>query len=856
MKEKVKIKKVTCVLLLICLLFSNMSVFATSIGQSVDIVFIKDCGQHINYRADNGAVGPVITSYVGYYENGQFYPSYCLEVKKPGVGSDLQYPVSVDSAVNNDMVYRVLIRGFGYNSWQDMGMSSEEDAFVATKQAIYSVLDGRDIGRYSARDARGEQIVNKIRELVDFGRNGTLTPYQSVVNVNAISEAGVDNIDSNYISQTFIANAEVSAKNIQIQINESQAPEGTMLVDANNNPKNNFAENEHFKIIVPRKNITKDLNIDFILRADVKTYPALYGTSPNDSLQDYALVADPYTLATAQKTMNYKPVGELEIEKVSNGDSEITGKPGGSGLEKTGFNIKAADGSFEKNLETDSNGKIKLSNLELKKYIITETYASDYYLKGDDTVFEVDLTHDGEVIKVKFENTPVDIEVNVDKDSDKEEAQGNEIVTYTIDNIKNLSNVKLDDFTLTDYLPKEVRIQNLETGTYNEGLKYKITYDTNKRKNIEVTKDLSTKVNNKIDFTKEKLGEGEYITSYTMHFGKVKIGFSNTSKMFVKTKVIEGLEDESTFINDVKVYGHYLEAKAEDEDDVPVKVYENILKIKKVSKEYNQYTDKDAGTSINATLELLDENKKYITTLKVTDKEELIYKYLETGKTYYLKEIFTDPYYTVKDELTEFKFTENGQVVEVVIENDIVNLVVDVEKNGPTQAKQGDIINYDFNHVGNFSNVPLENFVWGDKLPRQVRLQKVMTGTWNEELDYEIQYITNKNTNWKYIGEKYSTAENYEIDFTSLDLEDGEYVTEYRFLFGKVKSGFQEVEKPQVTVKINEDLANNKIFVNKSYVRGTYEETTVEDEDDAHTIVYTPEEPKKEETLPKTGFDY
>ena len=136
-----------------------------------------------------------------------------------------------------------------------------------------------------------------------------------------------------------------------------------------------------------------------------------------------------------------------------------------------------------------------------------------------------------------------------------------------------------------------------------------------------------------------------------MNFGTVKIGFSNNTKMKVETKVIEGLLDKSSFINNVKVHGTYLNAKVEDKDDVPVKVYENILKIKKVSKEYNQYTNLDAGTKINATFELLDENKKYIDTLNVKSDEDFTYKYLETGKTYYLRELSTDPYYVINKDL-------------------------------------------------------------------------------------------------------------------------------------------------------------------------------------------------------------
>ena len=237
MIKRKSMKKIVSILLLMITLISNFSsVFAVSVGQSVDIVSLRECEQHINFRASNGNVGPVTANFVGYYENGKFYPAYCLEANKTGASSDLSYAVSVDSAANNDAVYRVLIKGYPYTSWQDMGLESEDDAFVATKQAIYCVLDNRDVNRYTARDARGQKIVNKIKELADFGKNGSITPYQSVVNVNAVSDAGVDNINNDYISQVFVANTEVTSQNIEVQLNTATAPEGTFLADINNNP--------------------------------------------------------------------------------------------------------------------------------------------------------------------------------------------------------------------------------------------------------------------------------------------------------------------------------------------------------------------------------------------------------------------------------------------------------------------------------------------------------------------------------------------------------------------------------------------------------------------------------------------
>ena len=753
---------------------------------------------------------------------------------------------------NNQMVWRVLLNGFPYKTPAEMGVPDERSAFAVTKQAVYAVLDGRDTSRYSGVDEIGNQMADAVRRLVDIGRNGTQTYQDPVINVSSISPAGVDNIDSNYISQTFNVSSEVNMKDINVILDTFSAPTGTKVTDINNNERTNFDKGENFKVLVPRENIKDEITVQFTLSGQCETYPILFGKAPNDNVQDYVLTTDPFVVSTAKSQMNYKPSVDIEIDKISSGESEITGKGEGEPLEGAKFNVKSEDGSFNKDYYTDANGKITLSNMDIQKYIITELESAKYYLLNKDTQVEVTPEHDGDDQKVVFENTPVDIKVNVDKDSDKEEVQGNEILTYTIDNIKNLSNVPLDNFTLTDDLPDEVRLQKLQTGTYNEDLKYSIYYNTNKRENIKLQDNLSTKVNNEIDFTNLELAKDEYVTQFQLKFGTVKIGFSNVEEMTVTTKAIEGLEKDSVFENNVNVEGTYIDVPTEDEDDVPTKVYENVLKVTKVSKEYNQYTELEKGSKINATFEILDENKNHVETVKTTDGE-FTYKYLETGKQYFLKELSVDDYYVISEDLIPFKFEENGQTIEITVENDNVNLVVDVEKNGPTQAKQGDIITYDFNHVGNFSNVPISDFIFGDKLPRQVRLQSLTTGTWNEELTYKIQYITNQNTNWAYIGEDYNTNENYTVDFTTLDLQDGEYVTQYRFIFGDVKEGFREEEKPTTTVKINEDLANNKIIVNDCYVNGQYVDTPLEDEDDAHTIVYTPEE-NKEVELPKTGM--
>ena len=856
MSLKKNSKKIIGSILLLCMMLTNLSpVFALTKGSTADIIYKGQCGDYITYTRD-GATFVVDTAYVGFNDNGTFHPAYCVNRNTPGVSHEREYGVEaadLSQLANNQALWRTLINGFPYKTPQEMGLQNEKQAFMATKQAIYRVIDGESVDAYGYINETGKQMVKKIKELVNIGRNGTQTYKDPVINITKVSNAGVDSKDTEYISQTFKVDAQVDLENISAILNTSSAPAGTFIADNNNNSKTNFNKGDTFKVLVPRKNITSDISVQMSFNGDCKVYPILFGKAPNSGLQNYLLATDPFVTSSARATMDYHPTADIEIDKVSNGYSEITGKEEGAKLAGAVFTVESKDGTFKKEVTTDEYGKFVLSGLDLKEYIITEKAAPDYYLKGKDVKCSVELKYDGDNKKITFENTPVIIKVNVDKDSDKDEAQGREIVTYEIDNIKNLSNVPLDNFTLTDDLPKEVRILSLQTGTYNEDLEYTVEYSTNKKQDIKLQDKYSTSVDNKIDFTNIELDEDEYITSYSLKFGTVKLGFSNTSKMYVETKVIEGLEDKSVFTNNVKVSGTYLEAKTEDEDDVPVTVYENILKINKVTKEYNQYTELPEGTKINAVFDLLDENKEYITTFNINKDEDFIYKYLETGKTYYLKEISCDPYYVINKDLTEFKFKENGQVIDLVIKDDIVNLVPSVEKEAPTEAEKGEVITYSFDKVGNFSNIGVADFIWGDKLPKQVKIQSLETGTWNEELNYKIQYITNKNTNWKDVGE-FSTTENNKIDFTNMELEEDEYIKEFRVIFGDVKEGFTHIEAPKVLAKVNEDVQNNKIFVNHTYVTARYQETKLEAKDEAHTVVYTKQKPT-DKALPKTGLD-
>ncbi len=132
-----------------------------------------------------------------------------------------------------------------------------------------------------------------------------------------------------------------------------------------------------------------------------------------------------------------------------------------------------------------------------------------------------------------------------------------------------------------------------------------------------------------------------------------------------------------------------------------------------------------------------------------------------------------------------------------------------------------------------------------------IRLDKIYTGTWNEKLEYSVWYKTNKE-DFKLIKDKLDTDIIYELDFNNLELQEDEYIVEFEFRFGTVKSDFHELESPVVYVNVLDNLKNGFTFTNNTRVSGDYLDVHIEDKDKWSTIIYSRKLIKSGE-LPKTG---
>ena len=201
-------------------------------------------------------------------------------------------------------------------------------------------------------------------------------------------------------------------------------------------------------------------------------------------------------------------------------------------------------------------------------------------------------------------------------------------------------------------------------------------------------------------------------------------------------------------------------------------------------------------------------------------------------------------------ELTAYLEYE-GQILRFEVEDKSLSTGVAITKTGPKEIVAGQPVRYAFSGIANTSNVSLSNFYWRDTLPAQVRLDTVVTGTYNRPGTYKIVYRVNGGGH-RTLADNLSTQKNYTLaaSATALKLASNERVTEIMFVFGQAPAGFAQVEKPYLHCKAVTGLSAGS-FVNVADVGGTYGGTWVQGISRWVTTVYgKPVIP----TLPKTGY--
>ena len=380
------------ILIILSLMILNFMVFINSTTavqlNSANIYAVKDCGSLLKYK---GVV--VKVTYVEYSNNGMNFPAYCLDKTKPGAEVN-PYEVSVSEAIQDVKLWRYIINGYPYKTLNELGVASQEEAFTATKQAIYCYNHGNDINSYEPIGEAGVRTLNAMHQIINNANNSTESQISNVIRINKnIDKWKQDEREKEYISKRYSVSAETELDTYKITLNgkDGKGLDGIKLVDENNNIKNEFKGNEDFKIMVPIKQTKEKGAFNIEVAAQVKTKAVLYGKAPNSSYQDYALTAATYEDGK----------GNAEDEYIKNETKIIIIKQDVDTKEKL-QNVEFELLDENKNvvyssLKTDSNGRIEIGNIIPGRYYIKEKNSIDGYEKYEELI-AVDTELNQEII--------------------------------------------------------------------------------------------------------------------------------------------------------------------------------------------------------------------------------------------------------------------------------------------------------------------------------------------------------------------------------------------------------------------------------------------------------------------------
>ena len=274
------------------------------------------------------------------------------------------------------------------------------------------------------------------------------------------------------------------------------------------------------------------------------------------------------------------------------------------------------------------------------------------------------------------------------------------------------------------------------------------------------------------------------------------------------------------------------------------------IQIVKKSADYNPTNGLPAGTLLeSAVFEIYDKAGNLVDTIKSDSRGLAVSKQLPLSR-YTIREVKAPANYGINEEVLTAYLEYEGQILRFEVTDQSLSTGVSITKTGPKEVVSGQPVNYTFSGIANTSNVRLDSFYWRDTLPAQVRLNTVVTGTYNFPGTYKITYRVNGGE-YRTLADNLSTAQNYTLAAspTALGLAANERVTEIMFVFGQAPGGFAQVEKPVLKCTAISGLTAGSSFVNVADVGGVYNDQWVQAISRWVTTVYGKPTP-----LPRTGY--
>lgn len=656
----------------------------------------------------------------------------------------------------------------------------------------------------------------------------------------------------------------------------SNAPKGAILVKKVSSADNSPLSDVEFLVTKSDGSVVGDANGKFV--TDSTGTFLVKGVEPGTTLIIKETRAKPgYLLDDTPQTVQVKegqtvtvefrnqPMGNLIIHKLSSKDK--------TPLEGVQFKITYADGTYLPDeggklssnglYWTNAEGQIILSDIT-GTVVATEVESIPGYTIDPNTQSQTVVVNPDDTQELWFYNSPVGgVEFTKVNEADKTETISG--VTFEI---RRVSDDALVDTVTTGkdgkvFLPLEAGDYYAQETKAADGFKlddtpiYFTVKDGETTRKTVTNKAFSGILLHKIDADTQKGIYGVTFLLYDSNMNPVdqfttdQNGYAYIDTLELSGKVyLRELENEG-YIVDEQLKTVYVKPGETTEITWENRAITGQIQIVKKSADYNPTNGLPAGTLLEgAVFEIYDKAGNLVDTIRSDSRGLAVSKPLPLSR-YTIREVKAPANYGVNEtELTAY-LEHEGQIVKFEVTNKSLTTGVSITKTGPKEIIAGQPVRYTFSGIANSSNVRLDNFYWRDTLPAEVRLDTVVTGTYNFPGTYKITYRVNGGE-YRTLADNLSTSKNYTLaaSATALGLASNERVTEVMFVFGQAPAGFAQVEKPYLHCTAVANLASTS-FVNVADVGGVYNGQWVQAVSRWVTTVYgKPAIP----TLPRTGY--
>ena len=351
------------------------------------------------------------------------------------------YDVELKNLITDEKCWRTLKNGYPYKSPEELGVETEQDAYLATKMALYAMLRGNtesDIrllyrpgeDRVAGQDQeetkrRGEKVINAICNLVNEGNNGNETmKYTNNLEVQIIGSFTEYQKDKNYYYQAAKVVSNVECVEYSIK-SFSGFPEGTIIANKDGIEQTTFKGGDEFRIMVPRKSLIENITGKINITGICKNYPIYYAECKEGKYQNYMLCCDSLSKdVEADADINIKiNKSKLKIVKIDKDSKEAI-----AGVK---FSIKYKDGEDIGTYTTDEHGIINISNLHQGQVVIKEVEsARNYKLLNEEKIINIDYDDSKELLLENELKKSLIKVIKVDADNNKIRIEGAKFEIY------------------------------------------------------------------------------------------------------------------------------------------------------------------------------------------------------------------------------------------------------------------------------------------------------------------------------------------------------------------------------------------------------------------------------------------